>query len=67
MSNYCVRIYGYHLVFGHFEMSYIEIGLFKIKSPRALEIGMVQTSVISLALEIEIVRNAVKLEKLYSN
>ena len=46
---------------------YIEIGLFKIKSPRALEIGMVQTSVISLALEIEIVRNAVKLEKLYSN
>ena len=46
---------------------YIEIGLIKIKSPRALEIGMVQTSVISLALEIEIVRNAVKLEKLYSN
>ena len=46
---------------------YIEIGLFKKKSPRALEIGMVQTSVISLALEIEIVRNAVKLEKLYSN
>ena len=48
-------------------LNYIEIGLFKIKSPRALEIGMVQTSVISLALEIEIVRNAVKLEKLYSN
>ena len=47
--------------------NYIEIGLFKTKSPRALEIGMVQTSVISLALEIEIVRNAVKLEKLYSN
>ena len=48
-------------------INYIEIGLFKIKSPRAPEIGMVQTSVISLALEIEIVRNAVKLEKLYSN
>ena len=48
-------------------VTYIEIGLIKIKSPRALEIGMVQTSVISLALEIEIVRNAVKLEKLYSN
>ena len=51
----------------YFTINYIEIGLFKIKSPRALEIGMVQTSVISLALEIEIVRNAVKLEKLYSN
>ena len=44
-------------------VTYIENGLFKIKSPLALEIGMVQTSVISLALEIEIVRNAVKLEK----
>ena len=22
VSKYCVRIYGYHLVFGHFEMSY---------------------------------------------
>ena len=44
-------------------VTYIENGLFKIKSPHALEIGMVQTSVISLALEIEIVRNAVKLEK----
>ena len=47
--------------------TYIENRLFKIKSPHALEVGMVQTSVISLALEIEIVRNAVKLEKLYSN
>ena len=48
-------------------MNYIEIGLIKIKSPRTLEIGMIQISLISLTLEIERVPNAVKLEKLYSN
>lgn len=46
-------------------VTYIENGLFKIKSSHALEIGMVQglTLVVSLTLEIDIVPNAVKLEK----